>query len=93
MSLYHENFVWPLDIPGLKKIVMCFVAREANLQTAEATVTIREVAYRCGVSDSAVRTFLKDLEQDGLITRLAAPGKSIIYRINLGEAKCSVSNQ
>jgi DNA-binding MarR family transcriptional regulator len=93
MSLYHENFVWPLDLPGLKKIVLCYVAREAQRKSGEAAVTIREIAFRCGVSDSAARTFLKDLERDGHITRLPMNGTAMHYRINLGESTCSASNQ
>jgi MarR-like DNA-binding transcriptional regulator SgrR of sgrS sRNA len=91
MSLYHENFVWPLDMPGLKKFVFCFVAREAKRSTGEVHLTIREVAYRCGVSDSAVRTYLKELEHAGHITQLPTPGKgSLSYLVNLGERSCSV---
>ncbi|NIE67451.1 helix-turn-helix domain-containing protein [Burkholderia sp. Ax-1719] len=89
MSLYHENFVWPLDMPGLKKIVLCYVAREAGLKSGEASLTIREIAYRCGISDSAVRTYLKELEQTSLLTRLPGPGKTVVLRVNLGEAACS----
>ncbi|MBB2928366.1 MarR family transcriptional regulator [Paraburkholderia silvatlantica] len=89
MSLYHENFVWPLDMPGLKKLVLCYVAREARLKSSEVSLTIREIAFRCGMSDSAVRTYLKELEQASLLTRLPGPGKTVVYRVNLGEAACS----
>jgi predicted transcriptional regulator len=89
MSLYHENFVWPLDMPGLKKLALCFVARETNRATGEVHVTIREMAYRCGMSDSAVRNFLKEFEMEGRITRVETPGKRLNYRVNLGEPACS----
>jgi CTP-dependent riboflavin kinase len=90
MSLYHENFVWPLDMPALKKLVLCYVARKANLRTALAEVTIRDIAYRCGMSDSALRGCLNELEHDGHITRLSVPRAAVIeIRVNLGEAQCS----
>ncbi|MGF6643136.1 hypothetical protein [Paraburkholderia sp. GAS82] len=90
MSLYHENFVWPLHMQGLKKLVLCYVARQANLKTGEAHVTILDVSYQTGMSDSAVRNFLKELELDGHVTRVPTPGKRLNYRVNLGDRQCSV---
>lgn len=84
MSLYHENFVWPLDMPTLKKMVLCFVAREAKLSTGEANLTLREAVYRCGMSESAVRNSLKEIEIDGHITKVMQPGKRLYCRVNLG---------
>lgn len=89
MSLYHENFVWPLDLPGLKKIVLCFVAREAKRSTGEVHLTIREASFRCGMSDTSVRGFLKELENDGHITRIPGPSRCPKYRVNLGELSCA----
>lgn len=85
MSLYHENFAWDIEMPALKKMVLLFVARAAGLQTRECHPTVQAISFKCGMSESAVRTFLKELETDGLLSRMKVPGKGAVYRINLGE--------
>lgn len=85
MSLYHENFAWQIELAALKKIVLLYVARAAGLQSRECNPTVQRISFECGMSESAVRTFLKELETDGLLSRMKVPGKGTVYRVNLGE--------
>jgi hypothetical protein len=85
VSLYHEIFAWQKEMPGLKKLVLVFMARGCNQKTREWDPTVQRISFECGMSESAVRTFLKELETDGLLSRMKVPGKGAVYRVNLGE--------
>jgi hypothetical protein len=86
VSLHHENLVWPIEMPGLKKLVLVFMARAAHLTNRECNPSVQLIAFACGMSESAVRTFLKELIADGFLSSLKVPGKGTVYRINVGEA-------
>jgi Fic family protein len=83
MSLHHENFVWPLELPGLKKLVLTFIAREAKLPTAEGFLTHQNIAKSCGVSESAARKFVGQLEREGYFVRVRVRGRGVSYRLTL----------
>ena len=42
------------------------------------------LAFRCGMSESAVRGAIKDLEAGGHIETMKVPGKGKVYRVLLG---------
>jgi predicted transcriptional regulator len=84
MSLHHENFAWNVEMSALKKMVLLFVAREANLNNRECSPSIQLISFKCGMSDSSVRGFLKELEAEGHIESMKVRGKGTVYRVNLG---------
>ncbi|WP_017773818.1 helix-turn-helix domain-containing protein [Paraburkholderia kururiensis] len=85
MSLYHENYAWEFELPALKKMVLVYLARAAHLSTRECNPTVQAISFMCGMSDSAVRTYLKELERDGHIETMKVPGRRVVYRVNLGK--------
>ena len=86
MSLHHENLAWDVELPALKKMVLLYVARAANLNNRECHPSIQAISFKCGMSDSSVRGFLKELEEEGHLERMKVPGKGTVYRVNLGVA-------
>ncbi|SIO58331.1 hypothetical protein [Paraburkholderia phenazinium] len=82
MSLLHECLIWPIEMPGLKKIVMLSIARNAKLSTGEGSISIQRLCVECGISDTAIRKFVHDLEVEGFFVRY--PGKrGVSYRLTL----------
>ncbi|KVL84160.1 helix-turn-helix domain-containing protein [Burkholderia stagnalis] len=84
MSLHHENLAWEVELPALKKVVLLAIARLAHLNNRECWPTVQSLAFRCGMSESAVRTAIKDLEELGWIETMKVPGKRRVYRVMLG---------
>ncbi|WP_333986701.1 helix-turn-helix domain-containing protein [Burkholderia cepacia] len=84
MSLHHENFAWDIELPALKKLVLIAIARAAHLTNRECSPTVQLLAFRCGMSESAVRGAIKDLESAGHIETMKVPGKGKVYRVLLG---------
>lgn len=85
MSIHHENLAWDIELPGIRKLVFLRVAREAHLTTEECNPTVQALAYRCGLSESAVRSSLDDLVAMGLIETMKVPGRGRIYRLVLSK--------
>jgi response regulator of citrate/malate metabolism len=85
MSLIHEQYAWDVEAPGLKKLVLVFMTRLCDRQTRECWPTIQSVAFKCGMSESAVRQYLKELEAEKLIETIKTPGKRKVYRVLLGD--------
>ncbi|KUZ35256.1 helix-turn-helix domain-containing protein [Burkholderia territorii] len=84
MSLHHENLAWEIELPALKKVVLLAIARAAHLTNRECNPTVQSIAFRTGMSESAVRASIKDLEEAGHIETMKVPGKGRIYRVMLG---------
>lgn len=84
MSLHHENLAWEIELPALKKVVLLAIARLAHLTNRECYPTVQALAFRCGMSESAVRGAIKDLEELGWIETMKVPGKGKVYRVLLG---------
>lgn len=84
MSLHHENFAWEIELPSVKKIVLLAIARAANLNNRECAPSVQALAFRCGLSESAVRSGIDELEKLGLIETLKVPGKGRVFRVQLG---------
>jgi biotin operon repressor len=85
MSLHHENICWRFELPGLKKIVLLAIARNAHLSTQEGFITHQRLSHECGVSESAVRKFVAELEQEGYFVRMRVPQRGVQYRLTLKE--------
>jgi biotin operon repressor len=85
VSLHHENIAWRFEIPGLKKIVLLAIARNAHLTTQEGFITHQRLSHECGVSESAARKFVGELEQEGFFVRMRVPGRGVQYRLTLKE--------
>lgn len=83
MSLHHENICWRFEIPGLKKIALLAIARNAQLSNQEGFLTHQRLAHECGISESAARKFVGELEQEGYFVRMRVPGRGIQYRLTL----------
>lgn len=83
LSIHHENMAWEHDLPGLKKLVLLAVSRNANLSSLEGRISAQKLALQCGISESAARKFTDELERDGFITRVRVPTRGIQYRLNL----------
>lgn len=84
MSLHHENFAWNVELPALTKMVLLFVAREANLNNRECHPSVPAISFKCGMSDSSVRLALQKLVESGHLERMKVAGKGTVYRVNLG---------
>lgn len=84
MSLHHENFAWEIELPALKKVVLLAIARAAHLTNRECCPSVQHLAFKCGMSESAVRGAIKDLEASGHIETMKVPGKGKVYRVLLG---------
>ncbi|MCW3657565.1 helix-turn-helix domain-containing protein [Burkholderia cenocepacia] len=84
MSLHHQNLAWEIELPALKKIVLLALANLAHLTNRECWPTVQHLAFKCGMSESAVRGAIKDLVELGLIETLKVPGKRTVYRVLLG---------
>jgi DNA-binding MarR family transcriptional regulator len=87
MSIIHETPVWPLEMPGLKKLVLLAIYRNADMRTLEGFALARQLARACGQSESAVRKSVAELEQEGYFVRMRVPGRGIKYCINLDWVK------
>jgi len=84
MSLHHENLAWEVELPALKKVVLLAIARAAHLNNRECWPSVQHLAFKCGMSESAVRGAIKDLTELGWIETLKVPGKRTVYRVLLG---------
>lgn len=84
MSLHHENLAWEIELPALKKVVLLAIARAAHLTNRECNPSVQLLAFRTGMSESAVRSAIKDLEEAGHIESMKVPGKGRVYRVMLG---------
>ncbi|MEZ7524033.1 helix-turn-helix domain-containing protein [Burkholderia vietnamiensis] len=84
MSIHHENLAWEIELPALKKVVLLAIARAAHLTNRECWPSVQSLAFRCGMSESAVRSSIKDLEEAGHIETMKVPGKGRVYRVLLG---------
>ncbi|ENH6340910.1 helix-turn-helix domain-containing protein [Burkholderia vietnamiensis] len=84
MSLHHENLAWEIELPSVKKIVLLAIARAAHLNNRECCPTVQHLAFKCGLSESAVRASIESLVELGLIETMKVPGKGRVYRVLLG---------
>lgn len=84
MSLHHENLAWEVELPSVKKVVLLALARAANLNNRECSPSVQHLAFKCGLSESAVRSSIEALIELGLIETMKVPGKGRIYRVMLG---------
>ncbi|MBN3848168.1 hypothetical protein G3N58_15205 [Paraburkholderia sp. Ac-20342] len=83
MSIVHESPVWPLEMPGLKKLVLLAIYRNADMRTLEGFMLVQKLALVCGISESAARKFSGELEKEGYFIRMRVPGRGIQYRLSL----------
>jgi len=83
MSLIHEVVAWDFDMPGLKKIVLLHLCRSVHRSTQEARLPIHKVTSACGISESAARKFIAELEREGYIAFIPAPGRGVHYRLTI----------
>ncbi|WP_176322491.1 helix-turn-helix domain-containing protein [Burkholderia vietnamiensis] len=84
MSLHHENLAWEIELPSVKKIVLLAIARAANLNNRECCPSVQHLAFKCGLSESAVRSGIEALVELGLLEVMKVPGKGRVYRVMLG---------
>ncbi|BEU21592.1 winged helix-turn-helix transcriptional regulator [Paraburkholderia sp. 22B1P] len=82
MSLIHEQICWTFELPGLKKIVLLSLARNAHRHSLEGFIGHQKLAHECGISESAARKYVHELEADGYITRIRVPTRGVQYRLN-----------
>lgn len=83
MSLIHEQFCWDFDMPGLKKIVLLYLARSVGRESQEAHLQIHKVTSMCGISESAARKFIAQLAREGYLQFIPAPGRGVHYRLTI----------
>ncbi|AOJ99906.1 helix-turn-helix domain-containing protein [Burkholderia vietnamiensis] len=84
MSLHHENLAWEIELPSVKKIVLLAIARAAHLNNRECCPSVQHLAFKCGLSESAVRSGIEALVELGLLEVMKVPGKGRVYRVMLG---------
>lgn len=82
MSLIHEVYAWEFELPGLKKLVLLAVARLARRESLEAQLHVPKFALACGISESAARKYLAELETDGYFVT-SKDGRSLRVRLAL----------
>jgi biotin operon repressor len=81
MSIKHENLVWDVDMPALKKFTLITLYREADFNTGERRMSVQKLAALCGMSESAVRKFVGELEREGYIAQMKVRGHGVHYRL------------
>lgn len=84
MSIKLMTFVWDLELPQGRKLVLLSLADQAN-DAGEAFPSLEKLQQRCGMSRRTLFECLRDLENGGLITRIAVgqPGRQrVIFQIN-----------
>jgi len=87
MSLLHEQICWKFELPGLKKIVLLALARNAHVKSLEGFIGHQKLAHECGISESAARKYVHELEADGYITRMRVPTRGVQYTLNAEKVK------
>ncbi|MFM0435927.1 helix-turn-helix domain-containing protein [Paraburkholderia strydomiana] len=85
MSHHLVNIAWQRDMRAPKKIVLLALADFATQSTGECYPSVRVLSAKCGLSASSVRTQIKALEQDGLLTS-EVRADALVYRVKLGTA-------
>lgn len=85
MSFHLLNLAWQKDLSHAPKIVLLALADFAQQSTGECFPSIRVVSAKCGLSESAVRSQIAQLERMGLIDIEKQPGRTL-YRVKLGAA-------
>jgi len=81
MSIKHENLVWDVDMPALKKFTLITLYREADFNTGERRMSVQKLASLCCMSESAIRKFVGELEQEGYIVQMKVRGRGVHYRV------------
>lgn len=87
MSHHLVNLAWLEDLPHTRKIVLLALADCAMQSTGECFPSVRVLAAKCGLSQSAVRAQITHLENVGLVELPSMPeGAPIVYRVKLRKA-------
>lgn len=82
MSHHLTNHAWEIELRAMQKIVLLALSHLAPVSTRECTPTARRLAFQCGMSESAVREQLDQLEAAGYVERLYGDGPTV-YRVNV----------
>jgi DNA-binding IscR family transcriptional regulator len=85
VSFHLVNLAWQRDMRAPKKIVLLALADFATQSIGECWPSVRVLSAKCGLSASSVRTQIKALEQDGLLTS-EVRGGALVYCVKLGAA-------
>lgn len=84
LSLSDQDHCWAQPLPGLKKLVLLYLARVVVPETHEAHVRMQSVAMWCGLSESTVRKTYRELASDGYLMPLSEPRGALHYRLTIG---------
>ncbi len=88
MSHHLSNLAWEKDLPHARKIVLLALAHYANQATGECFPSVRALAAKSGLSESATRAQIKHLEDIGLVEQPEMPpGAPVVYRVLLGRVE------
>jgi len=83
MSVKVQSMVWDADIEHNQKFVLIALADQANDFGKECWPSIMRLADKCNLSERAVQTNLKRLEEAGIISRNMRTGRSTYFTIYL----------
>ncbi len=83
MSFHLTNQVWQIELRGMQKLVLLALSHLATQSTGECSVSVRHLAYICGISDSAVRDQVGQLVAAGHVEKVDGAGKDG-YRVKVG---------
>lgn len=83
MSVKVQSMVWDADIEHNQKFVLIALADQANDFGKECWPSIMRLADKCNLSERAVQTNLKRLEDAGIISRNMRTGRSTYFTIYL----------
>jgi 5-methylcytosine-specific restriction endonuclease McrA len=88
MSAKTVGKVWELALTPAKQTVLLALADHADHEGNNAFPSVDLIAWKTGYSERQVRRIMKELEADSLLVRTGgAPGKRIVYSINLSAGK------
>ncbi|WP_454825370.1 hypothetical protein [Paraburkholderia xenovorans] len=82
MSFHLSNLAWSVELRHAQKIVLLCLSHLALQSTCECSVTVRRLAFMCGMSDSGVRDQLAALTAVGLVDEIPGNGETF-YRVNV----------
>jgi DNA-binding IscR family transcriptional regulator len=82
VSHHLTNLAWNVELRGMQKLVLLCLAHQSLQSTRECAVTVRRIAFMCGISHSTVRAQIAALCVAGLVEEIQGNGETF-YRVNV----------
>lgn len=69
--------------PAPKRLVLLILAFRFNDETGQCNPSLQKIAEDCGISEKQARRWLRELEQEGIISSTGNPGSTLNRKIKL----------